>query len=1089
MPVHRSGIAVSIPAVILVFALTALFLFTTPTAPRAVDELPAIDERVAAPALQPAAGPFVGATDQPAVDPADGALPITTSSGGFEKLTDAEAVYAAFDAGEERSRVIINLAPTDEVDAFADWDDAALAADHRARVAALVDAFLEELPPGAFELTRRYDNQVSVAGHILEWALELMLDQPAVDSIQPDELLRLNTRQGIPQIAATAPRATYGGAGVSVAIADTGIDYNHADMGGGGFPNAKVLGGWDFGDDDSNPMDQHGHGTSAAGVAAGDLNSQGDYIGGVAPSARLYALKISLGSSGSAYTSDMIAAWDWSLTHKNDDPANPILIVNTSFGDSVRYTASCNGANPAQSTSAANLVSGGIALFCSSGNDGYCDGICKPACISSAISVGALYDANLGALGWCVQSGSCVGLASGCSSGWQCNDYSTAIDQVTCYSNSASFLDLLAPSNDARVPTAGGGYTGFGGTSAASPYAAGAAAILQSAAMTNLGSPLSVAELKDLLIDNGVPVLDGKSGITKPRIHLEDTVNAVAPQNDLCSAPIVIADGATSFSNVGASTDGPSEPTACSDGGTADIESDVWYCYTAPCDGTVTVATCDADFDSMIAVYDGCACPSADSAIGCNDDGCAGDRSTLSFAAIGGDDYLIRVGGHLGAEGGGTLTVSCAPSNDDCASALTIVDGDTPFSNTGATTDGPDEPGLCNSSGDTQVLSDVWFSYTATCTGTVTIDLCSSDFDTKAAVYAGSSCPQSESALACNNNACGSRSIVEFDAIAGNDYLIRVGGSQGAQGTGTLSLSCETAFDSCLEAGVLTTGVTPFTTIGAATDGPDEPSGCFKNGDTQIGSDVWFLYTAECNGEVSVGLCDADFDTKVMVYAGAACPTSGNAIACDDDACGVQSEVTFMASAGNQYLVRLGGYQAQQGTGTLVVSCTPTSIDQCQGSDGVSALRVNLDSGGSSGHTLAVESGDVVFFDMAKPAAGGNGKFVVHMNAGMPTGSTMAELPAQIGTFCFEALLSSGAGPVAVWNNLGKEAQIGASEFFGDPIAKPAKAPTTFLFLASGDPVNLPPGSAFTLQGVIQNPDASSPKAVSVTNAILLLFE
>ena len=215
-------------------------------------------------------------------------------------------------------------------------------------------------------------------------------------------------------------------------------------------------------------MDLHGHGTAAAGVAAGDLNNQGDYLGGVAPSAKLYALKISLGSSGSAYTSDMIGAWDWALTHKNDDPTHPIVAVNTSFGDGTRYTSACNGANPAQTTSAAQLVAAGIALFCSSGNDGYCDGICKPACISHAISVGALYDINLGAVGWCVRSGSCVGVSSGCSTGWQCNDYSTSLDQVTCYSNSAYFLDLLAPANDARVPDAGGGYTGFCGTSAAS---------------------------------------------------------------------------------------------------------------------------------------------------------------------------------------------------------------------------------------------------------------------------------------------------------------------------------------------------------------------------------------------------------------------------------------------------------------------------------------------------------------------------------------------------------------------------------------------------------------------------------------------
>ena len=64
------------------------------------------------------------------------------------------------------------------------------------------------------------------------------------------------------------------------------------------------------------------------------------------------------------------------------------------------------------------------------------------------------------------------------------------------------------------------------------------------------------------------------------------------------------------------------------------------------------------------------------------------------------------------------------PSNDDCANALTIGEGSTPFSNLSATTDGPDEPGLCNSAGDTQVQADVWFLYNASCNGTAIVNLC-----------------------------------------------------------------------------------------------------------------------------------------------------------------------------------------------------------------------------------------------------------------------------------------------------------------------------------------------------------------------------
>ncbi|MBC8417309.1 MAG: S8 family serine peptidase, partial [Desulfobacterales bacterium] len=99
---------------------------------------------------------------------------------------------------------------------------------------------------------------------------------------------------------ASTTRSTYNGSGLAIAICDTGIDYTHSKLGNGGFPNSKVIGGYDFGDNDSNPMDLEGHGTACAGIAAGDLGTVGDYIGGVAYGAKLYALKISvsLGDGG-----------------------------------------------------------------------------------------------------------------------------------------------------------------------------------------------------------------------------------------------------------------------------------------------------------------------------------------------------------------------------------------------------------------------------------------------------------------------------------------------------------------------------------------------------------------------------------------------------------------------------------------------------------------------------------------------------------------------------------------------------------------------------------------------------------------------
>ncbi len=1017
--------------------------------------------------------------------------PIGEASGHELVLTEVpqnwrapEELLAPFGAGETVTRILVHVTPTAGVDSFAGWDDSSALSAHQDRVAALVDAVLADLPDGEFATLRRFDNQAGFAGLATRLGLDLLTEDPRVQTIEPDSVIEMHTKQGIPLIKADVVNDTYDGTGVSVAICDTGIDYTHEDLGGGGFPNAKVLGGYDFGDDDSDPFDFQGHGTSCAGIAAGDINEQGDYVGGVAPNARLYALKMSHGSGGSAFLSNMIASFDWCVTHKNDDPANPILVINCSFGGA-RYYSACDGSETGYATSINNLTSAGIAFFASSGNDAYCDSMARPACIGNAISVGAVYDDGVGGWIWCANSDSCVASSCNCCSGWTCTDNPTVADDVNCYSNSADFLDVLAPSWIARSPATGGGYRDFSGTSAAAPYASGAAAVLQSAQFASFGSYLPATDLRDLMTETGDPVVDAKSGIETPRLNVENAVAALVPLNDDCSSAIDAVDGSQPFSNIGATTDGPAEPGSCEKGGESQIGSDVWFRYTAPCAGNVTVSTCGADYDSKIAVYAG-DCPTGAGAIACGDDEC-GSAAEATFTAEQFDVFLIRVGGHDAAEGVGDLTIECVPANDDCANALAVSAGDTVFSSENATTDGPDESGTC---GGASVENDVWFAYTASCNGEVTASLCGSSYDTMLAVYEGADCPTSATAIACDDEACGNnRSEVTFAAAAGTVYLLRVGGFEGATGTGVLSLDCATPFDDCSNPGALADGTTPFETIGAATDGPDEPGGCSKSGYTQIGADVWYVYTAACTGTVTVGACGADFDTKLAVYAGDGCPSSGEALACGDDECGTASEVTFVAMTGSEYLVRVGGHDEASGTGSLTVSCDPFVLDECQGIDGVDKLRVNFDNGLSSEHVVTVDAEGPIFMDMALPDAGGNGKFFVHMNVGAPSESTRIELGAGLGPMCHPILTSQGATPVAVWNALGKPERIGTSSYFGGAIADPGRAPEQFVVLASGDPVNLPVGSSFTLQGIILNPTATSPKGASVTNALLMVVE
>ena len=469
------------------------------------------------------------------------------------KLTTPREIVRDFMDGKSKTRVIVNLRKPAKADRLHNFKKMAVRKELKQVVSDFQARVIGSLDNSEIRTTNRFIYIFGFSAEVTLQGLQDLIDNADVLSIEKDEILHANLAQGIPLMNASTPRTSYNGSGLSVAICDTGIDYTHARLGGGGFPNSKVIGGYDTGDDDPDPMDLEGHGTASAGIAAGDLGTVGDYIGGVAYNARLYAVKISHGTGDSAYISDMIEGWEWCITHQYDDPSNPIMIISTSFGGG-RYFNTCDSTSMAMTTAAAYAVSAGMTLFGSSGNDGYCNSIGWPACISHVISVGAVYDANLGRnppAGYvgCIKNGSCVGTPGPpCDEKWYLDEPANA-DQVTAYSNSASFLDLLAPSNWATTTELGGGYwdtaNGFGGTSAACPYAAGAAACLQTAAKAITGSYLTPGQVKSTLIDNGDLVTDGKVAITKPRVNLSDAVDSLEGNSTLYVDPTASCGGNT----------------------------------------------------------------------------------------------------------------------------------------------------------------------------------------------------------------------------------------------------------------------------------------------------------------------------------------------------------------------------------------------------------------------------------------------------------------------------------------------------------------------------------------------------------------
>lgn len=227
---------------------------------------------------------------------------------------------------------------------------------------------------------------------------------------------------------ATWQRTGRTGAGVSIGIIDTGIDYTHADFGGPGTvaayeaarasdtwtPNAAVVGGYDFVGDtydgsnepqpDPNPLDCEGHGTHVAGIAAGrgvnadgstfsgsyrtltDTRLRGLAIGpGMAPQASLYALRV-FGCTGES--SALLPALDWSLDPNGDgDVSDHLDIVNLSL------TSDWGSADDPDSRALDALAAHGVVAVASAGNGGDLTDIgASPASAVRSIAVASSAD-------------------------------------------------------------------------------------------------------------------------------------------------------------------------------------------------------------------------------------------------------------------------------------------------------------------------------------------------------------------------------------------------------------------------------------------------------------------------------------------------------------------------------------------------------------------------------------------------------------------------------------------------------------------------------------------------------------------------
>jgi uncharacterized repeat protein (TIGR02543 family) len=349
--------------------------------------------------------------------------------------------------------------------------------------------------------------------------LEAIYNSPLVTSIALDQISPPALSDSRPLTHTnTVWDKGYSGAGQIVAILDTGVDKTHPDLVGkviseacysttySGY-NATSLcpipddNGDQVGEDTGINCDSSvsgcGHGTHVAGIVAAN-----GAVKGVAKSAEMIAIQIFSRFDNPTYcgfnnpcaltfTSDQIAGLEHVLTLS--ESGMTIAAVNMSIGGG-GYDV-CDPYALAVKSIIDSLRSQGIATIVASGNSYNKNGIGFPACISSAISVGA-------------------------------TDKS---DNVANYSNSAEILDLLAPGSDI-VSTLPNAMTGADdGTSMACPHVAGAFAILKSAVPT-----ATVDEILAVLKQTGEPILDS-NGITKPRIDINEALKELLPDTPIIS--------------------------------------------------------------------------------------------------------------------------------------------------------------------------------------------------------------------------------------------------------------------------------------------------------------------------------------------------------------------------------------------------------------------------------------------------------------------------------------------------------------------------------------------------------------------------